>query len=67
MTTFLWILLGGLLRSAVALVGSVTLVLSESTLKKILRPVSPRLERLHAAGADSGRPIERRAARALGP
>jgi zinc and cadmium transporter len=39
MTTFLWILLSGTLMSAVALVGSVTLVLSESTLKKILLPL----------------------------
>jgi hypothetical protein len=29
MTTFLWILLGGLAMSAIALVGSVTLVLPE--------------------------------------
>jgi zinc and cadmium transporter len=39
MTTFLWILLGGLLMSAIALVGSLTLVLRESTLKKILLPL----------------------------
>jgi zinc and cadmium transporter len=39
MTSFLWILLGGLAMSAIALVGSVTLVLSESTLKRILRPL----------------------------
>jgi len=39
MTTFLWILLGGLLMSAIALVGSVTLLLSEATLKRILRPI----------------------------
>jgi hypothetical protein len=31
MTTFLWILLGGILMSAIALVGSVTLVLREAT------------------------------------
>jgi zinc and cadmium transporter len=39
MTTFLWILLGGLLMSAIALVGSLTLVLRESTLKKLLLPL----------------------------
>jgi zinc and cadmium transporter len=39
MTTFLWILLGGILMSAIALVGSVTLVLRESTLQKILLPL----------------------------
>jgi len=39
MTTFLWILLGGILMSAIALVGSVTLVLRESTLAKILLPL----------------------------
>jgi zinc and cadmium transporter len=39
MTTFLWILTGGILMSAIALVGSVTLVLSEETLKKILLPL----------------------------
>jgi zinc and cadmium transporter len=39
MTTFLWILLGGILMSALALVGSVTLVLRESTLKKLLLPL----------------------------
>jgi len=39
MTTFLWILLGGILMSAIALVGSVTLVLRETTLKKILLPL----------------------------
>jgi hypothetical protein len=33
-TTFLWILLGGILMSAIALVGSVTLVLRESTLRR---------------------------------
>lgn len=33
------ILLGGVLTSAIALVGSVTLVLQESTLKKILLPL----------------------------
>lgn len=39
MTTFLWILLGGVLMSAIALVGSITLVLSEATLRKILLPL----------------------------
>jgi zinc and cadmium transporter len=39
MTTFLWILLGGIAMSAIALVGSVTLVLRESTLKRLLLPL----------------------------
>lgn len=39
MTTFLWILSGGVVMSAIALVGSVTLFLSESTLKKVLLPL----------------------------
>lgn len=39
MTTFLWILLGGILMSAIALVGSMTLVLHESTLEKLLLPL----------------------------
>ena len=39
MTTFLWILSSGLLMSAIALVGSVTLFFSEATLKKILLPL----------------------------
>jgi zinc and cadmium transporter len=39
MTTFLWILLGGIVMSAIALVGSVTLVLRESTLQKVLLPL----------------------------
>lgn len=39
MTAFLWILLGGVLMSAIALTGSVTLVLSESTLKRLLLPL----------------------------
>jgi hypothetical protein len=38
-TTFLWILFSGLLMSAIALVGSLTLLLSESTLQKILLPL----------------------------
>jgi zinc and cadmium transporter len=39
MTVFWWILLGGVLMSAIALVGSVTLVLRETTLRKILLPL----------------------------
>jgi zinc and cadmium transporter len=38
-TTFLWILLSGALMSGIALIGSVTLVLRESTLQKILLPL----------------------------
>lgn len=39
MTLFLWILLSGLLMSAIALVGAVTLVLREGTLQKVLLPL----------------------------
>lgn len=39
MSTFLWILLGGLAMSALALVGSVTLVLREATLQRLLLPL----------------------------
>ncbi|MBI4522257.1 MAG: ZIP family metal transporter [Deltaproteobacteria bacterium] len=39
MTTFLWIFFGGILMSAIALVGSVTLVLREETLKELLLPL----------------------------
>jgi zinc and cadmium transporter len=39
MDVFFWILLSGLLMSAIALVGAVTLVLTESTLQKILLPL----------------------------
>jgi zinc and cadmium transporter len=39
MTTFFWILLSGILMSAIALVGSLTLVLGEATLRKILLPL----------------------------
>lgn len=39
MTPFLWILLGGVLMTGLALTGSVTLVLSESTLKRLLLPL----------------------------
>jgi zinc and cadmium transporter len=39
MTTFLWIFFGGVAMSVIALVGSVTLVLREETLKKLLLPL----------------------------
>jgi zinc and cadmium transporter len=39
MTAFTWILIGGVLMSAIALVGSVTLMLREATLQKILLPL----------------------------
>jgi len=39
MTTLTWIVLSGILMSAIALVGSVTLILKESTLNKILLPL----------------------------
>jgi zinc and cadmium transporter len=39
MTTFLWIFFGGILMSAIALVGSITLFLSEEKLKKVLLPL----------------------------
>jgi zinc and cadmium transporter len=39
MPTLLWIVAGGILMSAIALVGGVTLLLPEPTLKKILRPL----------------------------
>ena len=39
MNTFLWIFLGGLLMSGIALVGSVTLIFREETLKKLLLPL----------------------------
>lgn len=39
MTPFLWILLGGVAMTALALVGSVTLVLREHTLRKLLLPL----------------------------
>ena len=39
MTTFLWILGSGILMSLIALVGSVTLLLSERALKKLLLPL----------------------------
>lgn len=39
MTTFLWILLGGVMMSMLTLAGSVTLVLREETLAKLLLPL----------------------------
>jgi zinc and cadmium transporter len=39
MTLFLWIFLSGLLMSAIALVGSVTLLLRPETLDKIVTPL----------------------------
>lgn len=39
MSTFLWILLGGVAMSGIALVGSVTLLLREETLQKLLLPL----------------------------
>jgi zinc and cadmium transporter len=39
MNTFAWIVASGLAMSAIALVGSVTLVLSESTLQRIILPL----------------------------
>lgn len=39
MTTLLWILLSGIAMSALALIGSLTLVLREATLRKILLPL----------------------------
>jgi len=39
MSTFAWIVASGLAMSAIALVGSVTLVLSESTLQRIILPL----------------------------
>lgn len=39
MTTFLWILSGGVLMSVIALVGSTTLLLSEDMLRRLLLPL----------------------------
>ena len=39
MSTLLWIITSGLLMSAIALVGSVTLILQESTLQRIILPL----------------------------
>jgi zinc and cadmium transporter len=38
-TVFLWIVLGGVVMSAIALVGNITLVLRPSTLEKVLLPL----------------------------
>lgn len=39
MTLFLWILVGGVAMSAIALVGSLTLLLEERTLNRLLLPL----------------------------
>ena len=39
MTTLLWIIASGLLMSAIALIGSITLVFEEATLRKLLLPL----------------------------
>ena len=39
MTTFLWILLGGVAMSAIALVGALTLLISEASLRRLLLPM----------------------------
>jgi zinc and cadmium transporter len=39
MSTFLWILAGGVVMSAIALVGSLTLLLSDRTLERVLLPL----------------------------
>ena len=39
MSTLAWIIVSGLLMSAIALVGSVTLVLPEATLRRIILPL----------------------------
>ncbi|MBL8923606.1 MAG: hypothetical protein JNJ54_32425 [Myxococcaceae bacterium] len=39
MTVLLWIVLSGVVMSAIALVGSVTLMLRESTLQRLLLPL----------------------------
>jgi zinc transporter ZupT len=41
MHAFGWILMGGVLMSAIALVGSVTLLLEEATLNRIIMPLVP--------------------------
>lgn len=41
MSVLLWIVLGGVAMTAIALVGNITLVLRESTLQKVLLPLSP--------------------------
>ena len=39
MSDLAWIILGGLLMAAIAMIGSVTLVLKEATLQKLLLPL----------------------------
>jgi zinc and cadmium transporter len=39
MSTFLWIFVSGMVMSSIALIGSVTLILREETLKKLLLPL----------------------------
>jgi zinc and cadmium transporter len=39
MTTFSWIFLGGILMSAIALVGSLTLLLKPTTLERVVKPL----------------------------
>jgi len=39
MDTFWWIFLGGVLMSAISLVGSVTLLLKEATLNRVIMPL----------------------------
>lgn len=41
METFLWIVISSLIMNAIALVGSVTLILKEGTLKKSSHGLSP--------------------------
>ena len=50
MDPFWWILIGGLLMSALALVGSVTLLLDDKTLERLVMP-------LVALGSASVRPL----------
>lgn len=40
MTTFWWITVGGLVMSALAMVGSVTLLLSPETLNRLVLPLA---------------------------
>ena len=51
MSTFAWIITGGLAMSAIALVGSVTLVLTESVLQRIILPL------VAFAALRTGRPV----------
>ena len=39
MTQLVWIVIGGVLMSAIALVGSVTLLMKEETLQRIILPL----------------------------